>query len=144
MAGGSTSSRAGWYFDFNNSTTTGERQISGFGVLAGRVVFGSVIPALNSCDNGSGNLYIVSLRTGDGSSSPSTVGILGEPFIMQLGSSSLTVSNSAGQRRETARSQIILQGSAGVAAPPSMTSGGTVGRLSWREISNYQELRNAP
>ena len=151
-ADNSTTSRAGWYFDFYKSATTttpvntgtGERQISGFGVLAGRIVFGSVIPAVTSCESGSGNLYTVDLRTGDGTASVSTVGILGEPFIMQLGSPSLTVSSSTGGRQETTRWQIILQGSAGVSAPPSLTTTGTVGRLSWREISNYQELRNTP
>ncbi|MBX3603913.1 MAG: pilus assembly protein PilY [Piscinibacter sp.] len=148
----STASRAGWYYDFYLSATTttpanagtGERQISNFGVLAGRLVFGSVIPALNSCDNGSGNLYVVNVLTGDGTTSPSTVGILGEPFLMQLGSPTLTRSDSVGQRKETTRWQIILQGSAGVSAPPSITTTESVGRLSWREISNYQNLRNAP
>lgn len=148
----STSSRAGWYFDFRGSATTttpvaagtGERQISGFETLAGRLIFGSVIPALNSCDSGSGNLYMVDVLTGDGTSSVSSVGILGQPFIMQLGSSNLTTSTSTGVRTETTRYQIILQGSAGVAAPPSVTTTGSVGRLSWREISNYQNLRNSP
>jgi type IV pilus assembly protein PilY1 len=147
-----TASRAGWYFDFYQSATTavpvvagtGERQISGFGVLAGRLVFGTVIPALNSCDNGSGNMYVLNVLTGDGTVSLSPVGILGEPFLMQLGSPSLTKSDSVGQRKETTRWQIILQGSSGVSAPPSITTSGTVGRLSWREISNYQTLRNSP
>jgi type IV pilus assembly protein PilY1 len=158
-----TSSRAGWYFDFFNAGSvdansdgdfvdagdtqgTGERQISTFGIVAGRLVFGTVIPALNSCDNGDGNLYIVDLRSGDATSQVSTVGILGEPFLAQVGASTLTGSDTTGRRNETSRYQIILQGSAGLAAPPGMGINVTThpGRLSWREISNYQELRNAP
>lgn len=148
----STTSRAGWYFDFPFSGTTttpvsagtGERQISNFAVLAGKLVFGSVIPALNSCDNGSGNLYIIDFLSGRGTGTVSTVGILGEPFVMQLGNSSKDGTDSTRMRRQTSRWQIILQGSAGVSAPPSITSDSMSGRLGWREISNYQELRNAP
>lgn len=153
----SPNARSGWYFDFFHADTitsppadvrpgTGERQISSFGVVAGKLVFGTVIPALNSCDNGNGNLYVVDLRSGDATSTVSTVGILGEPFLAQVGTSSLTGSNTTGRRQETSRYQIILQGSAGLAAPPTM--GFNVishpGRLSWREISNYQELKNGP
>ena len=109
---------------------TGERSVSNFGVLAGRLIFGTVVPAVNSCDNGTGNLYIVNVRSGDGTSASSSVGILGEPFITQLGASSLTNSNTTGSRTETTRYQIILQGSSGLSAPPPVTTVGTVGRLS--------------
>jgi type IV pilus assembly protein PilY1 len=138
----SMASRSGWYFDLYNSTVTGERQISGSQVLAGKMVFGTVIPALNSCDNGTGNLYIVDLLSGDGTAAVSTVGILGEPFVATLGSNALTVSNSSGTRKETARNQIITQGSGGLGTQPSVLTSESVGRLSWREISNYQDLRN--
>ncbi len=155
--------KSGWYFDFYASRSidangdgdyadtgdvvgTGERQISGMAVLAGKLVFGSVIPAQNSCDNGRGNLFVVDVAGGDATILASTVGILGEPFLAQVGASTLTGSDTTGRRRETTRYQIILQGSAGLAAPPSlgMDVNTFPGRLSWREISNYQELRNAP
>jgi len=148
--------KAGWYFDFFNSDTvlpsppgragTGERQVSGMSVLAGKLIFGTVIPAVNSCDNGQGNLYIVDVVKGDATVQVSTVGILGEPFVAQVGASTLSGSDTTGRRRETTRYQIILQGSAGLAAPPGMGMDvvGYPGRLSWREISNYQELKNAP
>jgi type IV pilus assembly protein PilY1 len=153
--------KSGWYFDFFNSDTvddgdgvpeageragSGERQISGMAVLAGRLVFGSVIPALNSCDNGKGNLYVVDIRGGDTTILTSTVGILGEPFLAQVGASTLTGSDTTGRRQETTRYQIILQGSAGLAAPPSLGMDVVTfpGRLSWREIGNYQELKSGP
>jgi type IV pilus assembly protein PilY1 len=138
-----TGVRSGWYFDFAH---TGERQISGFGVLQGYLVYGSVIPSLNSCDNGNGYLYISDLQTGSTTSLMSTIGILGAPLITQVGSSSTTNSNTTGGRIETTRFQIILQGSGGNDSPCSLSKvvTGTVGRLSWREISNYQQLRNSP
>ena len=158
-----STTKSGWYFDFFNADTidtnadgdtndtgeragTGERQISGMGVLAGKLVFGTVIPALTSCSSGAGNLYVVDIGGGDGTSQVSTVGILGEPFLAQVGASTLTGSDTTGRRRETTRYQIILQGSSGLAAPPGLGMDIVThpGRLSWREISNYQELRNAP
>ena len=133
--------RSGWYFDFG---TAGERQISNFAVDLGQLVFGSVIPAVNSCDNGNGNLYIVNVATGNATSQQSTVGILGEPFVTQVGISTTTLSDTTGLRTETARYQVILQGSGGLAAPPPLSQVWTNfwGRLSWREISNYQQLRH--
>ncbi len=146
--------RSGWYFDFYNADTvtsgsstragSGERQVSNITVLAGKLIFGTVIPALNSCDSGRGNLYIVDLRAGDTTTQASTVGILGEPFLAQVGTSTLSGSDTTGRRTEVSRYQIILQGSAGLVAPPSQSLTVTThpGRLSWREISNYQELRS--
>jgi len=148
-----TTTRSGWYFDFylSSGTTaaspgTGERQISNFGVLQGKLIFGSVIPSVNSCDNGQGKLYIIDIKSGDGGSEVSPVGILGEPFLTQVGSSTLDISDTTGRRRETTRYQPILQGSSGLAAPSGLglTIESYAGRLSWREITNYQELRNAP
>lgn len=144
-----TSARAGWYFDFYQSGTTstatgtGERQISGLGVLAGRLIFGSVIPAVTSCDNGTGNLYVIDTLSGNGSATVSDVGILGEPFLTRVGYSTLYVSDPTGSRKETTRYQIIKQGSGGLGTQASQTINNTVGRLSWREISNYQDVRNA-
>lgn len=144
-----TTSRAGWYFDFYNSGTTssltgtGERQISGLGVLAGRLIFGSVIPAVTSCDNGTGNLYVIDTLSGNGAATVSDVGILGEPFLTRVGYSTLFVSDPTGSRKEVTRYQIIKQGSGGLGTQASQTINNTVGRLSWREISNYQDLRNA-
>jgi len=144
-----TTSRAGWYFDFYNSGTTstvtgtGERQISGLGVLAGRLIFGSVIPAVTSCDNGTGNLYVIDTLSGNGSATVSDVGILGEPFLTRVGYSTLFNSDPTGSRKETTRYQIIKQGSSGLGTQASQTIHNTGGRLSWREISNYQDLRNA-
>lgn len=152
LSDGETTSRSGWYFDFNGSGAagsepgTGERQVSNFALLGGQLIFGSVIPAVNSCDNGQGKLYRVKVITGDGSAAVSTVGILGEPLIIQVGASTLGVSDTTGRRRETTRYQTILQGSGGLSAPPGLSEliDSYPGRLSWREITNYQELRNAP
>jgi type IV pilus assembly protein PilY1 len=139
------SARAGWYLDFVNSATSGERQISGMGVFGNQLIFGSVIPAQGGCDEGSGKLYAITQTSGVGSSATSTVGILGAPFILQTGNTSLTTSDSTGLRKETTHGQVILQGSSGLTTfntPMSYTD--VVGRLSWRQINNYQEIKAAP
>lgn len=140
-----TGVRAGWYFDFPSSTATGERQVSNFELLGSRAVFGSVIPSVTSCDNGSGNLYVVDLLTGGGTTRPSTVGIFGEPLVLPVEDTSLTLglSDSTGRRIQKIRRQVIIQGAGGVAAPPDLSQVDSlfVGRLSWRELSNYPSLR---
>jgi len=137
--------RSGWYFDY---TQSGERQISGFGIFGNRAVFGSVIPpdaVVDACGSGTGYQYTVNIATGNGTEEVSQVGLLGQPFVLEVGSGNLTISDSIGRRVKTTTAQIILQGSSGlktVSEQPTDTS--IVGRLSWRQINNYQDLKHAP
>jgi type IV pilus assembly protein PilY1 len=142
---GDTTQRAGWYFNYPSA---GERQISGFGVFGNKFIFGSVIPpdaVVDVCGSGTGYQYTVNIATGGGVREVSQVGLLGEPFVLEVGGAAVTVSGSTGRRVKTTTGQIILQGSSGLKAittQPTDTS--IVGRLSWRQISNYQDLKNAP
>jgi type IV pilus assembly protein PilY1 len=140
----------GWYIDLPNA---GERQVSSFGILGTTIVFGSVIPpnvVTDPCGSGSGYQYFVNLATGNGSRSVSQVGLLGEPFVLEMGSGSTTPLDSLRQGKKTTTGQIILQGSEGLKVVAGDGSGGNfnvttiVGRLSWRQISNYFDLKNAP
>jgi type IV pilus assembly protein PilY1 len=137
--------RSGWYFDF---TRAGERQISGFTVFGNTITFGSIVPPTvagsDACGGGSGYQYTLNIATGSGTSIESTVGMLGAPWVLQVGTDSVTASNSLGRRVATTTGQVILQGSGGLRTPvPQLTSSATVGRLSWRQINNYHELKNA-
>lgn len=139
-----TSKRSGWYFDLPRG---GERQISTGETIGRTLVFGSVVPpssATQICGTGSGYLYRVNILTGNGSSVVSDVGLLGPPNVFGSGAGSYTVSDSTGRRTKTKTSQIILQGSSGLSVGGTVTSDINIGRLSWRQINNYQELRNAP
>ncbi len=139
--------RAGWYFDFAGSAASGERQISTMALFGNNLIFGSVMPAQNGCEQGSGNLYAVAQTSGIGTSSTSTVGILGAPFVLQTGTATLTISDSTGLRKRTTSGQIVLQGSSGLTVysgpGAAMSHTDMVGRLSWREINNFQELKAA-
>ncbi len=134
----------GWYLDFNKSI--GERQISDITAEFGQLFFGSLFPTEGSCGEGGGRFYAVNALTGNGTSELSQVGILAAPLVLEIGSTALTNSDTAGQRTATRRVAIITQGSKGLKV--AATGGGglsyneQVGRLSWRQINNYRENKN--
>ncbi len=148
---GDATQRSGWYVDFANS---GERQVSGATLSGNTLVFGSLIPGTSgnaaACgvSGGSGNQYIVNVDTGIGTTKVSTVGILGQPLVLDLASASYTVSDSTGRRTKTITSQVINQGSTGTSAASGAGGQQTrqivAGRLSWRQINNYLNLKNSP
>jgi type IV pilus assembly protein PilY1 len=148
----SNNPRSGWVADFPNS---GERQISNGTIYGEKIVFGSLIPAVTSttacsASGGGGNQYTLDILSGNGTSVGSSVGILGEPLVEEISSAtSSTANDSTGRRTKTITSQVFQQGSNGIAAG-SGSSTNTVtrtvitGRLTWRQINNYQDLKNAP
>lgn len=137
--------RTGWYFDFPVSK---EREVSNATVNGAKIVFGSLIPgasvAAGSCaaSGGSGNEYSVDILTGNGTIKASTTGILGEPLVGEIpNAATYSVTDSTGRRTKTPYKTVIQQGSTGLSA--GATTAGTpvtVGRLSWRQINNYQDL----
>jgi type IV pilus assembly protein PilY1 len=136
--------KMGWYIDFNKRI--GERQISDITAEFGQLFFGSLFPTEGSCGEGGGRFYAVNALTGNGTSELSQVGILAAPLVLEIGSTALTNSDTAGQRTATRRVAIITQGSKGLKV--AATGGGglsyneQVGRLSWRQINNYRENKN--
>lgn len=141
---GTSSLRMGWYLDFDK--TIGERQLSDITAEFGQLFFGSLYPTKGSCGEGGGRFFALNALTGNGISEVSQVGILAAPLVLEVGSASLTKSDTTGQRTATRRAAIITQGSKGLKV--AATGSGTlsykeqVGRLSWREISNYQAVKN--
>ena len=137
--------RSGWYFDYPMS---GERQISNATILGPTAIFGSLIPsvtaATSSCSaaDGGGNVYTVNIASGNGTGVRSTVGILGEPLVAEItGATTTTSTDSTGRRVKTTTSQILQQGSIGIGVGTTVTTQTIVGRLSWRQINNYQDLK---
>lgn len=141
--------RSGWYFDF---PTSGERQISNASIVGNKALFGSLIPAVTAtsgtCNvsSGGGYAYVVDM-SGNGTALASTVGILGEPIPFETGSAAYGPTDSTGRRTKTITTTTGLQGSSGVAVAGSsgtFTTTVTAGRLSWRQIHNYLDLKAAP
>jgi type IV pilus assembly protein PilY1 len=132
----------------------GERSLSGVSITGDQLVFGSVIPAdssnAGSCTagGGGGNKYKVNIDTGNGSFSASSVGLFGEILTFDISGatdSSMSISNSTGRRVTKVTTTTVDIGTKGAQSSPSPTLTTFVsGRLSWRQINNYQDLKNAP
>ena len=140
--------RSGWYFDFPFS---GERQVSNAKSVGDYLVFSSLIPSASvsagSCTAGGGGgaEYTINIDTGDGSFRLSNVGVLGEPLVMEIpGSTVYSAADNTGRRKKTVITQTIQQGSTGLAATTSVATEFVAGRLSWRQINNYQDRKLAP
>jgi type IV pilus assembly protein PilY1 len=140
--------RSGWYFDFPASK---EREISNATVFNDKIIFGTLIPAVSgtagtcSASGGGGNQYTINIATGNGSFVTSTTGILGEPLVAEISSATTyTPSDSTGRRLKTVTKQVFQQGSGGVEASSTASATFVTGRLSWRQINNYQYLKDTP
>ena len=143
-----TTQRSGWYVDFGSS---GERLINNAVVAGNNLTFGSLIPASSgttgscSASGGSGLVYTINVDTGIGSSLVSTVGLLGEPLVLNISSATINgTPDTSGRRATTTFQQVVQQGSSGVNTGNTATTTTPAGRLSWRQINNYQDLKNTP
>ena len=140
-----SSQRSGWYFDYS---TSGERSVSDFTVSAGKAYFGSVVPPQNltdPCSGGGGNIYSINIATGDGTSQVSDVGLIGQVFIQETVDADISKSDSAARRTKTSTKRLLIKGTDGYKTPPQdEIEVSALGRLSWRQINNYYELKNKP
>ena len=142
-----TTQRSGIYLDFS---VTGERGINNISVTGDYLKFNTLIPAssgaVGSCAaaGGDGKPYKINYLTGKGSLENSTVGLLSDSIIINLPSTSYTTSATTGRRVKTVVQQSIQIGSLGVGAGSTVTTTFVTGRLNWRQINNYQDLKNTP
>lgn len=140
-----TTQRSGWYFDYPGA---GERQVSGISLIGDKLIFNSLIPdpsittSICAAGGGTGRAYLINVDTGDGTSTASTVGLLGESIAMKIESATTwTKTDSTGRRHRFIKTQTFSQGSAGVAARDVVITEELAGRLSWRQVHNYQDLK---
>ena len=137
--------RAGWYFDY---VYPGEKSISPASINGDLIIFGSVIPlaagASGACaaSGGGGNVYELNVDSGVGTFRRITTGIFGEQLLFDTDSATTyTISTSTGRRIKTTRQTKVdvTSGALGLAPPTSIEF--VSGRLSWRQINNYQDLK---
>ncbi|MBY0455298.1 MAG: pilus assembly protein PilY [Burkholderiaceae bacterium] len=142
-----TTRKAGWFIDFPKSGVNGgERQVTNASLLGNQIIFSSLMPpstSTNACGGGSSYTYIANLASGIGEISTVSSGAQGAPIIFKL-SSDISVSDSSGLRTKTDKVILGVPSSTGdnkLSISETKTATSTVGRLSWRQINNYQELK---
>ena len=138
--------RSGWVFDLQAPK---ERQIGGATVYGDQIIFSSLIPAAETstaCSPGGGwgRQYSIGISNGSGTFTNSVVGILGEPLVVDIESAvTYSETDSTGRRTKTIAGRVFQQGSGGLATGANKNRTVVAGRLSWRQINNYQDLRNS-
>ena len=141
------SAKKGWYLDFPNSTTGGERSITKPALLDGLLTFTTLTLSTDICGAGGGNVFQVNALSGlpvAGSTLigySSTVGIPGPPRIVDVALTDTVMRRTGEQINQTQRATLVSGTSANIAqvgatvtdkAPP-------IGRINWREITNWND-----
>lgn len=149
--------KKGWYFDFLDSGITGERSVTNALVADGSLFFNSLIPSKDPCATGGGRSYMLDVLTGLPSSSGnvtgfrSQVGMLSAPIRLETGIE-VSERNAIGRRLVKKKHAVINFGTGRkettgelITVEPAGNGQSSLpaGRFSWREIMNWQELRNA-
>ena len=146
-----TTKRSGWYFDFPSSGEKLIGSIVDLELLNGS--FNTVIPGSSgatagSCaaNQGSSNAYIFNASTGVTRYVQSTVGIQGPPvFFANSSETQVSKSDSTGRRTRITTKRGLSVGQSGITSSgQAIQISETVGRLSWRQIQSYQDMKNAP
>ncbi|MBF6630432.1 MAG: pilus assembly protein PilY [Comamonas sp.] len=137
--------KSGWYIDYPLSGSSGgEKQITQAVLFGKNIYFNSILPptaTTNACGGGSSRSYVAELASGIGTVSALTNGALGAPILLNL-SSKYSASGSTGDRIRTDRAGIYNPSSTGKTEPYEIQEAYSLtGRISWRQIHNYQELR---
>lgn len=147
--------KKGWYIDFLESATTGERAITVPQLADGILHFNTLIPAHSYCPEAGGRSYLLNPLTGlsafNGPNSHAAIPwTTGMPMLRQT-SVQIGGRNPIG-RRAVRKTYSILDPLAGSEKTGDSSGGGRhdtleimlpAGRLSWREIPNWQELKHA-
>jgi len=142
--------RAGWYVDFIDSATTGERSVTHADVEGGAVLFYTVTPSVYACRPASSRFYRLDALYGltppdtvyaglttseDATRMPDVV----PPAFVRAGPPD--VFGRRILRRTAAWQEDGAMGDGGRPAPAGIDNAGIAGRLSWREIVDWNEAR---
>ncbi len=139
--------RSGWYMDLPATSERLNGSITKFGDNA--MVFSTIMPAASGgsvcgAPLGASNSYAVTLGTPSGSYRASKVGYLAASIVLEDKSGeTLTASDSTGRRLRTSAGRVVAVGQTGVnPSGLTQTNQQVVGRLSWRQLHSYDELKH--
>ncbi len=140
---GTVKTKKGWFIDFPDSKSTGERMISAAATEYGAVFFNTVAPGSSCQHPGSGHSYRLDVLTGKTANPDSVTGIksdsvvLGTPILIPT-NSELSPRNSLGQRTATQYFSVLNFNSGiefgGADLLASDKAELKSGRQSWREL----------
>lgn len=144
----------GWYFDFIDSDKTGERSVSAAQLIDGNLFFNTLIPNADPCKQHGGRAYVLHALAGlppyaNVTAYLSNTGAMNTPLVVALVPAQTPPRDAAGKRRLKKKLEVLdpLAGDAVVATAPAGKNSTsyltTAGRLSWREIVNWLELRTS-
>ncbi|MES2758770.1 MAG: PilC/PilY family type IV pilus protein [Pseudomonadota bacterium] len=147
--------RKGWYFDFPHAATDGEH-LAASPVLAGRtVLISTIVPGDDPCAVPSNRTYVLDTLTGfpfNPSGEALSGSITGEltkrtartlPVVLELGAISAAPTPTRGARVTRKLVIVHLQREGAAPAVQHVDVSVSAGRISWREIANWQELHEA-
>lgn len=148
----------GWYVDFAESDKSGERSVTNPLVINGFVFFNTLIPGSDPCQLGGGRSYVLDTITGMAAGGEtgrlSAIGMLSPPIAFETGVE-VGDRNAVGRRAVRKRVSVVNFGTGGATSFNGGSKGGDAaagdrveamlpaGRFSWREIINWEEIRNA-
>ncbi|MBX9935877.1 MAG: pilus assembly protein PilY [Burkholderiaceae bacterium] len=143
---GDMTERAGWYADL---PTTGERVVGLIQILGRKAIFNTQIPtsagASGGCSAGTSttNTYVVDIPTGVGQlvsrPGPESPALLFEDMTPPTNEK---VTDPTGRRVQKKMYRSITTGQGTNGSDSSIEVKKLLGRLSWRYINNYQDLKN--
>lgn len=153
MAG---SRELGWYFDFIDSSRTGERSVSAAQITGDTLVFNTMIPERDPCNGSKKRTYMVNTLSGltayaDTTGYLSATGMLNTiPMLIPIAPTEVGIRDATGKRKIRRKLGNLDPDLANVQNGGSLTEKNnipeqvtTAGRLSWREIVNWVELRTS-
>lgn len=140
-----TGAKKGWYFDFPNARSDGER-LAATPVLASGTVLATTIAPGAACAPLSTRTYVLDALTGlangvTGQATKAAPGAL--PMVLELGGLSGASGATGGARATRSLGIVHLRGEGAAPAVQQVEVTLPARRISWREVANWQELHDA-
>lgn len=155
-AADSASRAAGWYVDFMDSNKSGERSISSAQVIDGTLFFNTLIPNADPCKKHGGRSYALNPLSGMAinanvsaniTMNPAGSGVLSTLMIIAIVPDQIAPRDASGKRQVKKKLGRLDPAAVAEEAAPAQKNVVEIttksGRLSWREIVNWTELRTS-
>ncbi|SFV01534.1 pilus assembly protein [Pseudoduganella namucuonensis] len=149
------SARGGWYIDFPNAASTGERSTASATLADGKLYFNTILPGGGPCAPLASRSYVLDPLAGlapDSLGLPATGESTGEltsdylPAAPAPVTIARTRARRAGGRAVVAKEVAVINFGAGTPGPLAAARTRVAipaGRISWREVANWRELHQA-